>query len=102
MNYAAIKKLQKLQKEMEETQKEIEETVVTATSGGVVSVDVLGTKEIISIKILDGFVAESSEDLEMLSDMIVAACNKAYADIEKITKEKMAKYQSLLRMGGMF
>jgi len=31
--------------------------------------------------------------------MIVAACNLAYKDIEKMTEEKLGKYQDLL--GGM-
>ena len=40
-----LRKLQKLQKEMEETQRQIEESVFTASAGGVVSVEVFGTKE---------------------------------------------------------
>jgi hypothetical protein len=39
---------------------------------------------------------ESKEDLEMLGDMIVAACNQAYKEIEKAIQEKMGQYQSLV------
>ena len=56
-------------------------------------------KELVSVEVLDGFEIESKEDYEMLSDMIVAACKKAYDEIDKTTEEKMSKYQALL--GGM-
>lgn len=71
-----LRKLQKLQKEMEETQRQIEESVFTASAGGVVSVEVFGTKELKAIKVSDDFEAEGKEDIEMLGDMIVAACNE--------------------------
>ena len=35
----------------------------------------------------------------MLADMIVAACNQAYKQVETTTQQKMSKYNSLL--GGM-
>lgn len=99
-----MKKLKQMQDEMIKTQQEIEETVFFASSGGgVVNVEVYGTKHIKSIEIDEDFEAESKEDLEMLSEMIVAACNQAYTEIDKTTKERMAKYQSLLGgFGGMF
>lgn len=101
MNFAAIKKLQKLQKEMEQTQEEIANTIISETSNGIVTVDVKGTKEICGIKISPDFEIESSDDYEMLSDLIVAACNTCYNKIDKLTEEKMKKYQALLGpMGG--
>ena len=96
---AMLRKIKKMQQEMMDTQREIEETIFTASSGGVVSVDVNGAKELVSVKVSEDFEATSSEDYEMLSDMIVAACSKAYKDIEKTTQEKMSKYSALL--GGM-
>lgn len=97
---AMLKKARQLQKEMEETQREIAETIFTESAGGVVTVNVLGTKEIVSVKIADDFEVESKEDLEMLQDMIVAAANNAYQKIDKTTEEKMAKYSAFF--GGMF
>lgn len=97
--YAMMQKIKKMQKEMMDTQKQIEETVFTATAGGVVSVEVYGTKELKSVIVNDDFEAEGKEDYEMLGDMIVAACNEAYKKIDKTTEEKMGKYQALL--GGM-
>ena len=62
-----------------------------------------GTKEIKAVKVEDSFEIESKEDIEMLSEMIVAACNQAYREIEKTTKEKMDKYNSMLGgFGGLF
>lgn len=96
---AMLRKIKKMQDEMMQTQKEIEETVFSASSGGIVTVSVYGTKELKEVLVGDGFEAESKEDYEMLGDMIVAACNEAYKKIDKTTQEKMGKYQSLL--GGM-
>ncbi len=99
---AMLKKIKKLQDEMVATQKEIEQTVFNSSAGGVVSVEIWGTKEIKSIKIDPSFLLDSKEDIEMLNDMLVSACNKAYKEIDKTTKEKMEKYNSLLQMGGLF
>lgn len=96
---AMLKKLKKMQDEMVQTQQEIEQSLFKASAGGVVEVSVYGTKELESVRVTDDFEVESKEDVEMLSDMIVAACNQAYKDIDKTTKEKMAKYEAMF--GGM-
>lgn len=96
---AMIRKMRQMQKELEQTQEEIANTDFVQTAGGVVSVTLKGTKELVKVEILDGFEIESKEDLEMLQDMIIAACNNAYKEIDKTTEQKMSKYQSLL--GGM-
>lgn len=98
-----MKKIKKMQEEMLQAQQEIENTVFYASSGGVVDVEVYGTKEIKAVNIQEDFEIESKEDVEMLSEMIVAACNQAYKEIEKTTKEKMDKYNSMLGgFGGLF
>jgi len=98
-----MKKIKKMQDEMVATQQEIDGTIFYASSGGVVNVEVLGTKEIAAIKVSDEFMVESRDDFEMLSDMIVAACQKAYKEIEKTTKERMQKYNDMLGgFGGLF
>ena len=100
---AMLRKIQKMQAEMVATQKEIEQTVFKASAGGVVSVEVLGTKELKSVVVSSDFEVDGPEDLEMLGDMVVAACNDAYKQIDKTTEEKMGKYQALLGgMGGLF
>lgn len=98
-----LRKLKKMQDEMLQTQKEIEETVFKASAGGVVTVEMYGTKELKSVKIDEGFEAEGKEDYEMLSDMIVAASNEACKQIDKTTADKMAKYSALTGgFGGLF
>jgi len=99
-----MRKLMKMKQEMEETQEEIQESEFSATSGGIVTVVVKGTKELVKVEIDDSFEVESKEDLEMLTDMILAACKQAYKDVEKTTEEKMSKYQALLGGfgGGLF
>ena len=94
-----LRKLQKMQKEMMDTQKEIDETVFTASAGGVVTVTVMGTKELVKVEIDKDFEATAPEDLEMLQDSIIAAVNQAYDEIDDVTEEKMAKYSALT--GGM-
>ena len=94
---AMLRKVRQMQKEMLDTQREIENTEFTATSN-VVTVVLMGTKELKSVVIDPDFEVEDKEDLEMLSDMIVAAAI-AYREIEKTTEAKMGKYQALL--GGM-
>ena len=98
-----LRKLKKMQDEMLQTQREIEETVFTASAGGVVVVEMYGTKELKAVKIDDGFEAEGKEDYEMLSDMIVAASKEACKQIDKTTAQKMEKYSALTGgFGGLF
>ena len=95
---------QVLLRKLQKTQKAIDETVFQATAGGVVTVEVYGTKELKAVKVSDDFEAESKEDLEMLGEMIVAASNEAYKQIDKTTQEKMGKYSALAGGfgGGLF
>ncbi|CCY07373.1 nucleoid-associated protein SFBM_0033 [Coprobacillus sp. CAG:698] len=97
---AMMRKLMKMKQEMEETQKEIAESEYEVSSGGIVTVTALGTKELIKIEISEDFEAESKEDMELLADSIVAACKKIYKEIDDETEEKMPKYSSLLGLGG--
>jgi DNA-binding YbaB/EbfC family protein len=100
---ALLRKVKKMQEEMIATQKEIEQTSFYASAGGVVNVEIKGTKELVKVNVEEGFEMEGPEDLEMLSDMVVAACNQAYKEIEKVTKEKMGKYNEMLGgFGGLF
>ena len=98
-----LRKLKKMQDEMLQTQKEIEESVFKASAGGVITIEMFGTKELKSVKIDESFEAEGKEDYEMLSDMIVAASNEACKQIDKTTADKMAKYSALTGgFGGLF
>lgn len=96
---ALLKKIKKMQDEMIQTQQEIENAIFNGSTSGVVTVGVYGTKEIKSIVIDESFEIETKEDYEMLSEMIIAACNQAYKEIDKTTEERLGKYNSML--GGM-
>lgn len=99
---AMLKKVRQMQKEMMEAQAEIERTEFKGTSN-VVTVTVMGNKELKQVEVDPSFEAEGPEDYELLSDMIVAATQIAYRNIEKMTEEKMGKYQAMLGgMGGLF
>ena len=98
-----MRKLMKMKQEMEDTQKELNETEFSASSSNIVTVTVLGTKELVDVKIDEDFEISGPEDIEILQDMIVAACNEAYKKVDQTTEEKMAKYNSLLGgFGGLF
>ena len=94
---AMMKQAQKLQKEMMETKKIIDETVFTGESS-FVKVNVYGNKKIQEIMIEEKDL--SSDDIEMLQDMIVVAINDAMNKIDKETENKMGKYTQ--GMPGLF
>lgn len=94
---AMMKQAQKLQKEMMETKKIIDETVFTGESS-FVKVNVYGNKKIKEIMIEEKDL--SSDDIEMLQDMIVVAINDAMNKIDKETENKMGKYTQ--GMSGLF
>jgi DNA-binding YbaB/EbfC family protein len=72
---------EKLAKEMEEM------NVEASAGGGVVSVTVKGTKEVVSLKIDPEVFKEG--DVEMLQDMIVAALNEANRKVDEAMKSKL-------------
>ena len=80
-----MKQAQQMQEKMA---KEMEDLVVEATSGGgVVSVQMKGTHEVVALKIDPEAVKE--DDIEMLQDMIVAAINEANRKIDEAMKGKL-------------
>ena len=85
-----MKQAQKMQKQMEETTKQLEETEYEATAGGgVVKVVVSGKKEVVSVS-LDEEVVDP-DDIEMLEDLIMAATNEAFRQMETESSEAMSK-----------
>lgn len=85
-----MKQAQRMQRQMEEKTKELEEKEYTATvGGGVVTVTVSGKKEVISVKIAPE--AVDPDDVEMLEDLIVAATNEAFRQMEEESASVMAE-----------
>ena len=80
-----MKQAQVMQEKM---QKEMEELRVDASAGGgVVTVEMKGNHEIVSLKIDPEAVKEG--DVEMLQDMIVAAINEANRKVDEAMKGKL-------------
>ncbi len=95
-----FKQARKLQSQMQEIQEELARKEVEASSGGgMVTAKVNGKKELVSLKI-DPEV--TSEDPEMLEDLIVAAVNEALRKVDEITKEEMGKLTGGLSLPGLF
>ncbi len=83
-----MKQIQEMQAQLETKQAEIEATDFTASAGGgAVEVTVSGAHEIKNIKMQPDVV--DPEDIEMLSDLIMAAANEAMRKAEDAMEQAM-------------
>ena len=83
-----MKQIQEMQAQLEAKQAEIEATDFTASAGGgAVEVTVSGAHEIKSINMQPDVV--DPEDIEMLSDLIIAAANEAMRKAEDAMEQAM-------------
>ena len=90
---AMMKQAQKMQ---EQLQKQMQELRVEATAGGgMVTVTVNGTKQLMSLRIDPEVV--SKDDVEMLQDLILAAINDAHRKVDEHLQKSMGGM-----MPGMF
>ena len=83
--------MQAMMKQAEQMQKKLQEEIalirVEATAGGgMVTVKMDGKKSVTFVKIDP----EVAGDVEMLQDMVVAACNEAVKKVDDETKQKMS------------
>ena len=93
-----MKQAQRMQRQMEETTKELETKEYTAAAGGgAVSVTVSGKKEVTAVKISPE--AVDPDDVEMLEDLIMAATNEAFRQLEEANNNAMSKLTG--GMGGL-
>jgi len=96
-----MKQAQKFQKQMEEKQKELEnKTYEAAVGGGAVIAYANGKKEIIDIKIKPEVV--DPDDIEMLQDLIISACNEVLGKAEAESASEMGKLTGGMNFPGMF
>lgn len=90
---------QKLQEQMAQTTQELEEKEYTASSGGdAVRATVTGKMEVKSVEIKPEVV--DPEDVEMLSDLIIAAVNEALRAAANDKTERMEKISGGLNVPG--
>ena len=87
-----------MQRQMEEQAKELETKQFTATAGGgAVKVTVSGKREVLGVELQEEVV--DPEDIEMLEDLIMAATNEAYRQLDEFSQSSMAKITG--GMGGL-
>ena len=96
-----LKRAQKMQEDMAALQEDLDarEYEVNA-GGGVVSVKITGKLEIKAIEIKPDIV--DPDDIETLSDVLVAAVNEAIKKVNDTNSEEMGKITGSISMPGLF
>ena len=90
---AMMKKIQDMQNEMARIQEEVENSEFSASAGGgAVEVTVNGKHEVLAVNIQPEVV--DPEDVEILSDMIIAATNEAIRKAADTMEQKMGSATS--------
>ena len=95
---AMLRQAQKMQEDMEALQADLDEREYEIKAGGgVVTVKINGKKEILSIDIEPEIV--DPDDVETLSDILVAAVNEAIKRVDAESESEMQKITG--NLGGM-
>ena len=98
---AMIRQAQKMQEDMAALQEDLDAREYDISAGGgVVAVKINGKKEILSIDIQPEIV--DPDDIETLSDILVAAVNEAIKRVEDTNSEEMSKITGNMGMPGLF
>lgn len=96
-----IRQAQKMQEDMAALQEDLDAREYDIQAGGgVVSLKVNGKKEVLELSIQPEIV--DPDDIETLSDVLIAAFNEAIKKVEKINQEEMSKITGGMNMPGMF
>ena len=97
---AMLQQAQKMQEDMAAKQEELEarEYEVSA-GGGAVSLKINGKKQILSLDIAPEIV--DPDDIETLSDILVAAVNEAIKRVEETSAAEMEKITGAMNLPGM-
>ncbi len=83
-----MKQMQKVQQQMATAQAELAEAELTGTAGGgLVTVTMRGTGEVVAVRIDPGAVDPS--DVETLEDLVLAAIHNAAQEVAGLTEAKM-------------
>jgi len=98
---AMIRQAQKMQEDMEALQADLDAREYDISAGGgVVGIKINGKKEILSIDIDPEIV--DPDDIETLSDILVAAVNEAIKRVEDTNSAEMSKITGSVGLPGMF
>ena len=98
---AMLRQAQKMQEDMATLQEELDaKEYEVSAGGGVVAVKINGKKEILAIDIKPEIV--DPDDIETLSDILIAAMNEAIKRVEDTNAQEMSKITGSIGMPGMF
>ena len=98
---AMLRQAQKMQEDMEALQADLDEREYEVSAGGgVVGVKINGKREILSIDIQPEIV--DPDDIETLSDILVAAVNEAIKRVDDTNSAEMSKLTGNVGLPGMF
>ena len=98
---AMLRQAQKMQEDMAVLQEDLDNREYeVSVGGGVIGVKINGKKEILAIDIKPEIV--DPDDIETLSDILVAAVNEAIKRVETTNSEEMAKISGNMNIPGLF
>lgn len=98
---AMLRQAQKMQEDMAAKQEELDAREYDISAGGgVVRVKINGKKEVLAIDLKPEIV--DPDDIETLSDILVAAVNEAIKRVEDTNSEEMGKITGPMNMPGLF
>lgn len=97
---AMIRQAQKMQEDMAAKQEELNEREYEISAGGgVVNVKINGKREILAIDLKPEIV--DPDDVETLSDVLVAAINEAIKKVDATTNEEMNRITGSMNLPGL-
>lgn len=83
-------RIKEVQEKMKEAQQKLEYVTASAEAGaGMVKATANGRRQIIHLEIDPALI--DPKDPDMLRDLVIAACNKALAEVEVLAKEELKK-----------
>ena len=96
-----LRQAQKMQEDMQKKQAELEEKEYEVSAGGgVVKVKINGRREVLNIDIDPEIV--DPDDIETLSDILVAAVNEAIKRVDETNNTEMNKITGPMNLPGLF
>jgi len=98
---AMIRQAQKMQEDMAAKQAELDEREYDVSAGGgVVNVKINGKREILAIDLKPEIV--DPDDIETLSDILVAAVNEAIKRVDDTNNSELNKITGPMNLPGLF
>ena len=97
---AMLQQVQKMQEDMAAKQAELEEREYEVSAGGgAVTIKMNGKKQVLALDIAPEIV--DPDDIETLSDILVAAVNEAIKKVEETSANEMEQITGALNIPGM-